>query len=48
MRFMLIGKATTDSEAGVLPKPEAFAAMGQYNVELAKAGVLLWKKPSSG
>jgi hypothetical protein len=41
MRFMLIGKATKDSEAGVLPKPEAFAAMGLYNEELVKAGVLL-------
>ncbi len=41
MRFMLIGKATKESEAGILPKPEAFAAMGKYNEELVKAGVLL-------
>jgi hypothetical protein len=41
MRFMLIGKATKESEAGILPKPEAFAAMGTYNDELVKAGVLL-------
>ncbi len=27
MRFMVIGKATKESEAGILPKPEAFAAM---------------------
>jgi len=41
MRFMIIGKATKESEAGILPKPEAFAAMGKYNDELVKAGVLL-------
>ena len=41
MRFMLIGKATKESEAGLLPKPEAFEAMGKYNEELVKAGVLL-------
>ena len=41
MRFMIIGKATKESEAGVLPKPEAFEAMGKYNDELVKAGVLL-------
>jgi hypothetical protein len=41
MRFMVIGKATKESEAGILPKPEAFAAMGEYNAELVKAGVLL-------
>ena len=41
MRFMLIGKATKETEAGVLPKPEAFAAMGKYSDELVKAGVLL-------
>lgn len=41
MRFMIIGKATKETEAGVLPKPEAIAAMQQYNEELAKAGVLL-------
>jgi hypothetical protein len=41
MRFMVIGKATKESEAGILPKPEAFAAMGNYNEELVKAGILL-------
>jgi hypothetical protein len=41
MRFMIIGKATKESEAGVLPKPEDVAAMQQYNEELARAGVLL-------
>ena len=37
MRFMIIGKATVESEAGILPKPEAFAAMQSYNEELVKA-----------
>ena len=41
MRFMVIVKATTDSEAGVMPSEELLAAMGKYNEELAKAGVLL-------
>lgn len=41
MRFMVMVKATKESEAGVLPKPEEFAAMQKYNEELAKAGVLL-------
>ncbi len=41
MRFMVIVKANKDSEAGVLPSAELLAAMGQYNEELAKAGVLL-------
>src|SRR5690242_17010059 len=41
MRFMIIGKATKESEAGVLPKPEQFEAMGKYNEELVKAGILL-------
>jgi hypothetical protein len=41
MRFMIIGRATKESEAGILPKPEGFAAMGQYNEALVKAGVLL-------
>ena len=41
MRFMVIGKATKESEAGILPKPEAFAAMQEYNEELVKAGILL-------
>ena len=41
MRFMIMGMATKESEAGPPPKPEAFAAMQQYNEELVKAGVLL-------
>ena len=41
MRFMIIGKATKESEAGIVPKPEAFAAMGEYNEQLVKAGILL-------
>ena len=41
MRFMIIGKANKESEAGVLPKPEQIAAMQQYNEELIKAGILL-------
>ena len=36
MRFMIIGKATKESEAGILPKPEAFAEMQKYNEELVK------------
>jgi hypothetical protein len=41
MRFMVMGMATKDTEAGAPPTPEAFAAMQQYNEELVKAGVLL-------
>jgi hypothetical protein len=41
MRFMIIGKATKESESGILPNPEAFAAMQEYNEALVKAGVLL-------
>jgi hypothetical protein len=41
MRFILMGKATKESEAGVLPKPEEIAAMQEYNEELVKAGILL-------
>src|SRR5687767_10702231 len=41
MRFMVMGMATKESETGVMPKPEAFAAMQKYNEELAKAGILL-------
>ena len=41
MRFMIMGRATKESEAGTLPKPEAIAAMQKYNEELVKAGVLL-------
>jgi hypothetical protein len=38
---MVMVMATKESEAGTVPKPEAFAAMQKYNEELAKAGVLL-------
>lgn len=41
MRFMVMVKATQGSEAGEMPKEEMFAAMGRYNEELAKAGVML-------
>ncbi|HKA10455.1 MAG TPA: YciI family protein [Candidatus Dormibacteraeota bacterium] len=41
MRFMMLVKASPDSEAGVLPSREAVAAMGKYNEELIKAGVML-------
>jgi hypothetical protein len=41
MRFMILVKATKDSEAGVLPDERLLAAMGKYNEELAKAGVML-------
>lgn len=41
MRFMMIVKATKDSEAGVMPEEKLLAAMAKYNEELVKAGVLL-------
>lgn len=41
MRFMVMVKANADSEAGVMPSQELLAAMGKYNDELVKAGVLL-------
>ena len=41
MRFMMIVKANKDSEAGKLPSDELIAAMGKYNEELLKAGVLV-------
>jgi hypothetical protein len=41
MRVMVIVKANKDSEAGVLPSQEILAAMGKYNEELVKAGVML-------
>ena len=40
MRFMVIVKATKDSEAGVLPAPELMNAMMKFNEEIAKAGVM--------
>jgi hypothetical protein len=41
MRFMVIVKATKDSEVGVLPDEKLLAEMGNYNEELVKAGVML-------
>jgi len=41
MRFMVIVKSDKNSEAGVLPTRELLAAMGKYNEELVKAGVML-------
>jgi hypothetical protein len=41
MRFMMLVKASQDSEAGALPSKELLAAMGRFNEEMAKAGVLL-------
>ena len=41
MRFILMGVATQESEASPPPKPEAFAAMQEYNEDLAKRGILL-------
>jgi hypothetical protein len=41
MRYMIIVKATRDSEAGVMPDEALLARMGAYHEELAKAGVLL-------
>jgi hypothetical protein len=50
MRFMIVVKATKDSEAEVMPEERLFAAMATYHEELAKAGALLdanGLKPSS-
>ncbi len=41
MRFMMIVKANKDSEAGVMPSMDLVEAMGKFNEEMAKAGVLL-------
>ena len=41
MRFMVIVKATAQSEAGDLPDPQLLADMGKFNEELVKAGVML-------
>ena len=41
MRFMIIVKATKDSEAGIMPSEKLLAEMGKFNEELANAGVLL-------
>jgi hypothetical protein len=50
MKVMVIVKATKDSEAGALPSKELLTAMGKYNEELVKAGIMLagdGLKPSS-
>ena len=50
MRVMVIVKATKDSEAGILPSKELLEAMGNYNEQLVKAGIMLageGLKPSS-
>ena len=41
MRFMIIVKASKDSEAGKMPSRELLEAMGKYNEDLGKAGILL-------
>lgn len=41
MRFMVIVRATKDSEAGVMPDEKLFADMGRFNEELVRAGVML-------
>ena len=50
MRVMVIVKATKDSEAGIMPSKELIDAMGKYNEQLVKAGIMLagdGLKPSS-
>jgi hypothetical protein len=41
MRFMVIVKATKNSEAGFMPNEQLLTEMGKYNEELAKAGIML-------
>jgi hypothetical protein len=41
MRFMILVKADKNSEAGILPSQELMTAMGKFNEELVKAGVML-------
>jgi hypothetical protein len=41
MRFLVMVKATKDSEAGVMPSEKLLADMGKFNEELVKAGVML-------
>ena len=40
MRVMILVKATAESEAGVIPSAELIEAMGEYNAELVKAGIM--------
>ena len=41
MRFIVMVKATKESEAGVMPSEEGLAAMAKFNEEMVKAGVML-------
>ena len=41
MKFMIIVKATSDSEAGIMPAPAVFEAMAKFNEELIDAGVMV-------
>ena len=41
MKFLILVKATKDSEAGVMPSEKLLTEMGKYNEELVKAGILL-------
>jgi hypothetical protein len=41
MRFVILVKASKDSEAGVMPSTEELTAMGNYNEQLVKAGIML-------
>ncbi|VVO00267.1 hypothetical protein PS718_02603 [Pseudomonas fluorescens] len=41
MRFMILVKASADSEAGIMPSEELLTAMGNFNEELTKAGILV-------
>lgn len=41
MRFMILVKASADSEAGIMPSEELITAMGNFNEELAQAGILV-------
>jgi hypothetical protein len=41
VRFMVIVKASNESEAGILPDEQQLAAMGKFNEEMVKAGVML-------
>jgi hypothetical protein len=41
MRVMVLGKASKDTEAGVMPTKQAWEEMDQFNDELVKAGILL-------
>ena len=41
MRFMILVKASADSEAGIMPSEELLTAMGNFNEELSRAGILV-------